>query len=65
MTQKKSEVVVLRLTKKEKAILKQKATLYTGGNFSQWLRMAFMNYKPTKKDLTSVDGNGFKDSILG
>ena len=43
--------VIIRMNPKQKAILKQKAALYTDGNLSHWIRAALQNYVPTVKKL--------------
>lgn len=50
----KTERIVIRMSKKQKAILEQKAALYTDGNLSHWIRAALENYVPTVKSLDFV-----------
>jgi hypothetical protein len=35
----------------EQMILQAMATKFTGGNVSEWIRYAALNFKPAKKDL--------------
>lgn len=47
----KSERIDLRLTKSQKAKLKQKATLYCEGNMAEWVLYAALNFVPGREDL--------------
>ena len=49
--EKKDKRFMIRLTEKEFNELKQKATLYAGGNVSYYIRAAIRKFRPSPKDL--------------
>ena len=47
----RTEVVTLKLTPKERAILENKAEQYAGGNRSEYLRYLFLKLTPREEDV--------------
>mgnify|MGYP001594108089 CR=1 FL=1 len=56
----KSIMINFRVTGPQKAIIQEKARIYTGGDVAKWIRYASLDYVPTPSQLVEVKGKDKK-----